>query len=70
MVVGIDPEKEKKISKIYDYTSKEDGSQFLDSLSEDSILISKSMAKKLDLVLGDRIVLMFQNEKDEIVDCW
>ncbi len=67
MIVGIDPEREKSISKIYDYTSKEKGSAFIQSSSDDSILISKSMATKLDLLVGDRIVLMVQDKNKEIV---
>ncbi|MBN2402675.1 MAG: ABC transporter permease [Spirochaetes bacterium] len=67
LVYGIDPEKEKTISKISDYTIKEDGGAFLDSPSEGSILISKSMAKKLDLLIGDKLVLMIQDKNNEIV---
>lgn len=67
MIVGIDPEREKSISKIFDYTSKEGGSDFIQSPSDDSILISKTMAKKLDLLVGDRIVLMVQDRNKEIV---
>jgi ABC-type lipoprotein release transport system permease subunit len=67
LVYGIDPEQEKTISKIYEYTIKENGSTFLDSVSDDSILISKSMAKKLDLVVGDKLVLMIQDKSNEII---
>lgn len=67
MVVGIDPEKEKKITMLEYYTSKENGSQFLDNSSETSILISKVMAEKLDLELGDKLVLMVQDNKNEII---
>ncbi len=67
MIVGIDPEKEKKVSSIYEYTSKEEGSEYLEASDENSILISKSMAKKLDLLIGDRVVLMFQDKNNEIV---
>jgi putative ABC transport system permease protein len=67
LVYGIDPEKEKSISKICDYIVKENGSEFLDSASGDSILISKSMAKKLDLLIGDKLVLMIQDKNNEII---
>ncbi len=67
LVYGIDPEKEKTISKISDYTVKENGSSFLESDSDASILISKSMAKKLDLILGDKLVLMLQDKNKEII---
>lgn len=66
LVYGIDPEKEKSISKIRDYLVKENGSEFLNSVSGDSILISKSMAKKLDLLVGDKLVLMIQDKNNEI----
>jgi len=67
LIVGIDPEKEKKISKIYDYTSKDEGSAFLDDMAADEVLISKAMAGKLDLVVGDRLVLMVQDKHREII---
>lgn len=67
LIVGIEPEKEKKISKIFDYTLKEDGSRFLDREDDNSILISKSMADKLDLVVGDNLVVMLQDRDKEIV---
>ncbi len=66
MIIGIDPEREKTVSKIHEYTSSKDGSRYLDDPSENSILISKSMAKKLDLVIGDKLVLMLQDRKNEI----
>lgn len=67
MIVGIDPEKEKNVSSIYSYTSKEDGSRFLNNEDEEAVLISAALAKKLDLMLGDRTVLMFQDKNKEIV---
>ncbi|MBN2039665.1 MAG: ABC transporter permease [Spirochaetes bacterium] len=67
MIVGIDPEKEKNISSIYDYTSKGDGSRFLTNEDEEAVLISSSLAKKLDLMLGDKTVLMFQDKNKEII---
>ncbi len=66
MIVGIDPDKEKGVSSIFDYTIKDDQSSFLTAEDENSILISKSLAKKLDLMLGDRVVLMFQDINNEI----
>jgi putative ABC transport system permease protein len=67
MIIGIDPEKETKVSEIYRYTQKEGGSRFLEDPAEDAILISATLAKKLDLVLGDRLVLMIQDQKGQIV---
>jgi putative ABC transport system permease protein len=66
MVIGIDPAMGKTVSRIYEYTSTKDGSKFLDDPAEDSILISKEMANKLDLVIGDKLVLVVQNKKEEI----
>ncbi len=66
LIVGIEPEKEKSVSKIESYTLKEEGSRFLSSSGEDSILISKSMAEKLDLLVGDRLVVMIQDSDNRI----
>ena len=66
LVYGIDPEKEKKISKIDFYTIRENGSSFLESDSDNSVLISRAMAKKLDLAPGDKLVLMIQDKDKEI----
>jgi ABC-type lipoprotein release transport system permease subunit len=67
MIVGIIPDEEKKISKIYDYTIKDRDSRYLSANNPDSILISKSMGKKLDLIVGDRITVMIQDSQNEIV---
>lgn len=66
MIVGIDPEKEKDVSEIFKYTSKSDGSEFLKDSSSGDVLISDQLADKLDLVIGDRLVIMLQNSRDEI----
>ncbi len=67
MVVGIAPDKEKRVSSIYRYMQKDGESRFLDDPAEDAILISAALAKKLDLVLGDKLVLMIQDSKGQIV---
>ena len=67
LIVGIDPEKEKRVSSIYEYTSKKDGSMFLAGSSGDQILISKAMADILDVGVGDKVVLMIQDKGNEIV---
>ncbi len=67
MIVGIDPELEKNISKIYDYTRKKDGSRFISGRNTDEILISREMAEKLDLLVGDRLVVMLQDKHNEII---
>ncbi len=66
MIIGIDPAREKTVSKIHEYILSKDGGKYLDDPAGTSILISKSMAKKLDLVIGDKLVLNFQNLKDDI----
>ncbi len=67
MIVGIDPEREKKLTKIYEYMAKDNGSGFLSGPMDDSILISKSLAKRLDLLVGDKLVVMIQDREKEIV---
>lgn len=67
LITGIDPEREKSVSEIYNYTSKDEGSSFLDDPAAGDVLISEQLAKKLDLVTGDRVVVMLQNSKEEIV---
>ncbi len=67
MIMGIDPENEKKVSSIYQYTLKKEGSSFLESPDSDEILISTTMADKLDLLVGDRLVVMFQDTSKELV---
>jgi len=67
MIVGIDPEREKKLTKIYEYTEKDNGSAFLAGPGDEAILISKSLAKRLDLLVGDRLVLLIQDREKEIV---
>ncbi len=66
MIAGIDPERERTVSGIYEYTSKENGSDFLKSSEARDILISKRTAEKLDLVVGDRLVLILQDVHGEM----
>ena len=66
MIVGIDPKVENKASKIYDYTIKKNGSQFLSDSNGDMILISKSIAKKMEIGIGDRLPITFQDSKNKI----
>jgi putative ABC transport system permease protein len=67
MMVGIDPAREKKVSRVFDYMLGEGGGAFLDSPDDGSVLISKSLAERLDLLVGDRLVLMIQDRNQEIV---
>lgn len=66
MITGIDPEKERKVSDLSDYTLKTGESEFLDDPAAGDILISEKLAEKLDVITGDRIVIMFQDSRDEI----
>ncbi|MBP7734617.1 MAG: ABC transporter permease [Spirochaetes bacterium] len=66
IVMGIYPDREKKISKINEYTIKKEGSSYLDDPAASEILVSKSLAEKLDVSVGDKIVLLVQDEENEM----
>ncbi len=66
IVMGIYPDREKSISKINEYTLKGEGSRYLDDPASNEILISKSLAEKLDVSAGDKIVLLVQDEDNEM----
>ncbi len=66
MIMGVNPKQERNVSKIYDYTLKKNGSKFLTDSNSDSILISKSLAKKLQLDIGERIKVMIQDKNNKI----
>jgi ABC-type lipoprotein release transport system permease subunit len=67
LIVGIDPMKERDVSYLFNYTSKEAGSSFLGDPAANDILISKGMADKMELVPGDKLVLMVQDAKGGMV---
>jgi putative ABC transport system permease protein len=67
MIIGIDPVRERNVSTISRYMIKKSGGRYLADPGEDEIIISRSLAEKLDLYIGDRAVLMFQDEHHEIV---
>ncbi len=66
MIMGIDPLRERTISSIFDYTVKTNGSRFLSDPSAEEVLISKSLADKLDLMLGDKVVLRITDESNDL----
>jgi ABC-type lipoprotein release transport system permease subunit len=66
IITGIDPVREKTVSRVHEYIMDDGESRFLDSDNSDEILISKSMAEKLDLLVGDKMVIMLQDSSDEI----
>ncbi len=67
MIVGIDPVKEKEVSGFYEYTLKDKGSRYFNGNDSNSVLVSSSLAERLDLIIGDRLVLMFQDKDKEII---
>lgn len=66
IITGIDPARERSVSQIFEYTSKTGGSAFLEDPAAGDVLISEQLAEKLDLVVGDRLVIVFQDSGDEI----
>lgn len=65
LIMGIDPEREKSVTKIFDYMLDKAG--YLSDSKANEILISKRLAEKLKLTVGDKAVLMFQDVSKEIV---
>jgi ABC-type lipoprotein release transport system permease subunit len=62
LVMGIEPEKEKCVSNIYDYVGKDKRVYITNSLGND-ILISRSLASKLGIGIGDKCVIMLQDSR-------
>lgn len=67
IITGIDPEREKSVSMLAQYILPGAGEGYPDSSTGDWIIMSKQTAEKLDLIIGDRVVIMLQNRNDEIV---
>jgi ABC-type lipoprotein release transport system permease subunit len=67
LIVGIEPEQEKKVSGIKDFTVNDGGGTYLSNDDRDEVLISRSLAVKLGLTVGDKLVLMFQDKASELV---
>ncbi|MDM8551293.1 ABC transporter permease [Desulfobacterales bacterium HSG2] len=65
LIMGIEPENEKSVTKIFDYTLGENA--WLSDSGSHDILISKTLAEKLDLLVGDKVVVMFQDIEKEMV---
>ena len=66
LITGVDPVRERSVSQIFDYTSKSGGSGFLGNPAAGDVLISEQLAEKLDLVIGDRLVIVLQDIRGEI----
>ncbi len=60
LVMGIEPKKEKCVSNIFEYVGK-DESRFIGDSFNNEILISRSLAQKLGIGIGDKCVLMLQD---------
>ena len=60
MINGIDPEKEKQVTEIYDEIAEGNGSYFTTD-KKNRILISEKLAKKLNVRLKSKIVITFQD---------
>jgi len=67
IITGIDPEQERAVSQLAEYILPDEGDGYPDDPDGDWIIISKQMAEKLDLLAGDRIVVMLQDRNNEIV---
>ena len=66
LVTGIDPLMEKSASQISAYMLDEGGSRFFTPADDGAIIISKLLAEKLDILPGDKMVLMLQDKSRSI----
>lgn len=66
IIIGVDPAQEKKVSRMNEYTLKDGGGSFLESPEGDEIMISRSLAEKLDVLVGDKVVLIMQDKNSEM----
>lgn len=66
IITGIDPGRERTVSMLPEYILKDQGEGYPDNAAGDWIIISRQMAEKLDLVVGDRVIIMLQDGNDEI----
>ncbi|MDD4464778.1 MAG: ABC transporter permease, partial [Desulfobacterales bacterium] len=66
LIIGIDPETEQSVSGIAEYLLPDQGGTFLLNRGDRELLISKTLAEKLDLRVGDKAVILFQDIDREI----
>lgn len=64
LITGIAPEQEKSVTGIFDYTLDKDG--YLSDPEAHEVLISKTLSEKLELLVGDKVVIMFQDIHKEL----
>ena len=62
-ITGVSPEKEAKFSKLTDYLEEGD---FFETQKHNPIVIGKPLARELDLKVGSKMVLNFQDLNNEI----
>jgi ABC-type lipoprotein release transport system permease subunit len=76
IITGIDPSRERALSSIADYTvtgeralrdNRAAGGEYLDDPLAKEVLISTDTAVKLDLMIGERMVLSFVDARGEII---
>lgn len=67
IITGIDPARERTVSMLPQYMLKGMGEGYPESSDGQWIIISKQLAEKLDLIPGDRLVLMLQDRNNVIV---
>ncbi|GAB1261176.1 ABC transporter permease [Aurantivibrio plasticivorans] len=65
LLMGVEPEKEKMLSKVYSQISS---GRFLESTEDRGIVIGAKLARRLDTELGKRIVVMSQDPDNNIAD--
>ncbi len=63
MILGIDPFKEQDITSVKG--NLVDG-EYLDQAPQNSVLVGKAFAKKFNLELGEKLIIMVQDSKNEI----
>lgn len=66
MLMGIDPGRERSVSSIHSYLIPKSGGRYLSDSAGDGILISRALAEKLELELGDRLVVRIVDDKKDL----
>jgi len=67
LIMGIDPGREKTVSNIFGYTLRDQNGRFLAGPDSKGIMMSRTMARKLGLLVGDKVVIMFQDINKDMV---
>jgi ABC-type lipoprotein release transport system permease subunit len=64
-LVGIEPERERDISFVADDVVE---GRFLESRNDRGLVVGRKMVEKLETVLGNRVVIMSQDQENQIAD--